>query len=106
MPALNAGGVSSTISLNLTTNELMRFQMNGNCTITGFTWPTGSSGQFVRRIIEIKNNGSYTWTWPSAVKWPQGLDPVQTTNGTDFYAIHSYDGGTTVFGSVIGQNYS
>jgi hypothetical protein len=60
----------------------------------------------VRRIIEVKGSGSFTLTWPSAVKWAGGTVPTLTAGGTDVYVVYSYDGGATVFGNVIGQAYA
>src|SRR5262245_9234968 len=105
LPVLNSGSSSGSFTINMQTNELIRIQMAGNCTVTTFTWPTGATGRFVRRILEIKNNGSFTWSWPSALKWPSSGVPMQSTGATDVYAIWTCDGGTTVYGSVVAQGY-
>jgi hypothetical protein len=106
VPALNSGSKSGSFALDMQTNEFIRIQMTGNCTISSFTWPSGSSGKFVRRIVEIKNNGSFTLTWPTGTKWPSGGVPTQTTGATDVYAVFTYDGGASVFASVVAQGYS
>jgi hypothetical protein len=105
LPALNTGARSGNFALDMQTNEFIRVQMTGNCTISSFTWPSGSSGKFCRRIVEIKNNGSFTLAWPSGTKWPSGGVPTQTSGATDVYAVFTYDGGASVFASVVAQGY-
>jgi len=105
LPIVNLGPASGSTTLNLQTNEFVRLQVSGNLTIGGFTWPSTSSGQFVRRVIEIKDNGSFALTWPTAVKWAGGTIPTLTPGGTDLYVLYTYDGGASVFGNVVGQGY-
>lgn len=47
-------------------------------------------------------------TWPASVQWAGGTAPTmtQTNDATDIYGLITYDGGTTFFGAIIGQNYS
>jgi hypothetical protein len=106
LPVLNSGSKSGSFVIDMQTNEFIRIQMTGNCTVSSFIWPSGSSGRFVRRIVEMKNNGSFTLTWPTGLKWPSGGVPTQSTGATDVYAIFTYDGGATVFASAVGQGYS
>jgi len=106
LPAFNIGAVSGTTTVDMRTNELIRLQLSGNLTINSFTWPTASSGQFVRRVVEVRDTGSFILTWPSAMKWAGGNVPVLTLGGTDVYAIYTYDGGATVYGSIVGQAYA
>jgi hypothetical protein len=105
LPVLNSGSKSGSFAMDMQSNEFIRIQMTGNCIVTNFTWPSGSSGKFVRRIVEIKNNGSFTLSWPAGTKWPSGGVPTQTTGATDVYAVFTYDGGASVFASVVAQGY-
>jgi hypothetical protein len=106
LPILNVGSKSGSFVMDMSTNEFIRIQMTGNCTVASFTWPSGSSGKFVRRIVEMRNLGSFTLTWPSGLKWPSGGVPTQSAGTTDVYAIFTYDGGATVFAAAVGQGYS
>jgi len=106
LPISNLGSVSGTVTLNLQTNEFVRIQLSGNLTIGGFNWPSSSSGQFVRRVVEIKDAGTFTLSWPSVVKWAGGTVPVLTTGGTDVFVLYTYDSGASVYGNVVGQGYS
>jgi hypothetical protein len=107
MPCGNLQPVSGTITINRSLGEVQRFSMVGNTTLTNITgWPT--TGQFARTVLEIENTGGFTWAWPSFL-WPDGVVPVVSLgiSGTsrDVYIAVSFDGGSTVYGNVIGQNY-
>ena len=42
------------------------------------------------------------------VFWPGGIAPVLTQSGgaTDIYSFMSFDGGSTLYGGVVGQNFT
>jgi hypothetical protein len=106
LPMSNIGSLSGAFTLDFQSFQFIRFSITANSTISGFTWPASGSGRIIRRIVEVVNAGSFTLTWPTASKWPAGVKPVQTLNGTDVYILFTTDGGTTVFGNVVGQSYS
>jgi hypothetical protein len=105
LPFHDIGAFSGSFTLDLTTPKTIRLSLSGNATITGFIWPT-SSGQTIYRVIQISNFSNFTLTWPATSKWPGGNKPVQSLNATDIYILFSSDGGATVFGNIVGQNYS
>lgn len=49
--------------------------------------------------IVIKSSGSYTVTWPSEIKWPDGEVPEQTENGTDVYTFIAVSA-SEIYGAV------
>src|SRR5262249_10817650 len=49
-PIFDLGSVSSSTVVNLQSNAAIRLQMSGNLTISSFTFPTASSGQFIHRV--------------------------------------------------------
>ena len=67
-----------------------------------------ASGKAGSMIFIAKQDGTGGWviTWPAAVKWEQdtGLSPGQTTdpNAVDIYMLMSTDGGTVVYGFILG----
>lgn len=88
--------------------EVFTFTMNANITtMTINNIPTtGNVGSFV--LIMTANGSGYTWSWlTSTVKWPGSNAPTMTTTNAkaDIYSFFTYDGGTTWFGSLIGQVY-
>jgi len=104
-PVNNLGSISGFYNLDLSNNAATQLQMTGNLSIGSFLWVAASAGQFLHRVVEIRNTGNFTLGWPTAMKWAGGVIPTQTLNGLDVYVIHTFDGGTTVYGSVIGQGY-
>ena len=83
--------------------EFNRVSMMGPSSPT-FTWPN-RPGQFVRRALEVTNTGSFPLTWPAGIKWPFGVIPTVSYNGTDVFVFFSHDAGTTVYGNTVGQSY-
>jgi hypothetical protein len=104
-PMSDLGAKTGSFTLALESPQFVKFNMTANCTISSFTWPS-SSGQIVRRMIQVVNGGSFTLTWPAAVKWPGGTEPTQTVSGTDVYILFTTDAGTNVYGNIVGQSYS
>jgi len=76
--------------------------LSGNITATFSNPPTtGTAYGFTLRVI---NTGSFTITWPASVDWPAGLAPTLTSSSDDIFVFYTYDGGTTWFGFVAGQD--
>lgn len=94
--------VSGSIAVDRSVTDVRQLTLSGDTTITGFTgWP--SAGQFARLVLRIDNTGGHTLAFPT-VKWPGGVAPT-ISNGIDIYLFVTMDGGTTVHGNIIGQNY-
>jgi hypothetical protein len=93
--------------VNLQTAGIFTLTPTGN--VTGWTISnapaSGTLGAFVLRTLG--NGTAYTWVWPTTTKWAYGETPTPTsTNGKyDLFSFFTFDGGTTWFGQVIGQNY-
>ena len=57
----------------------------------------------------VTNGGAFSMSgWPSGTKWPAASPPVLTSGSgkRDVYVLMTIDGGTTILGSIAGQNYS
>lgn len=91
--------------------EAFSVVMNGEVTIDDIiNWP--ESGIMARIVLKIENYGIYdSISWPAQVIWPNGTPPVITpyvgfgVPGRDIIVLVTFDGGTTVYGSVAGKNY-
>lgn len=78
--------------------------------ITTFTFSNWSpSGTLSGRVLKIvQDSTARTITWPAAVKWTGGTAPTLSTGSgdIDILVFMSFDGGTTIFGAIFGQDFS
>jgi hypothetical protein len=103
-PCGSAISASGAVTIDRSLGEIQRLNVTGNVTsISILNWPP--SGQVGRLILEVVNTGSFTVAFPSA-RWASGLVPVVTPSGRDLYGFLSFDGGSTLYGSTIGQAYA
>jgi hypothetical protein len=94
----------ASLIINRSLGESCRLTVTSSITsITINNWPpSGTLG----RILLFITNGAFTMTgWPAAVKWAAGAHPVITPGGKDLIMLATVDGGVTIFGSVVGQNF-
>jgi hypothetical protein len=92
---------TSTTTVNLGIASAAAVTLTASTTLTLSNPQTG--GAYVFRIIQ--GSGSYTVTWPSAVKWPGGTAPVITVTSGQVDLVNLYWNGTDYFGSFT-QNYT
>jgi hypothetical protein len=104
-PVWTINPTSGNIVVDLSKSPFTSITFGGNTAITSFTWPTDPSNYYVRRVLRISNQGNYTVTWPTNIRWPGGVIPTVTVSGIDTYIFHSINGGSTLYGNVVGQNY-
>jgi hypothetical protein len=98
---------SGATALNWTNGDIQKVTLNANSTIAVSGWP--ASGTLAKLTLDIQNTGAFNITgWPTGTKWAGGAAPTITSGAgkQDVIVLMSLDGGTTVLGSVAGQNYS
>ncbi len=75
-------------------------------TLTLSNFPLSGKAGFMIFIAKQDATGTRVITWPAAVKWEQdtGFSPGQTAdpNAVDIYMLMSTDGGTVVYGFILG----
>ncbi len=105
MPCPSVIPATGSISLNRNNGEVQRLSITGNVTAMAVTnWaPSGTLGKL---SLEVVNTGAFTVVWPTGTKWPGGSAPTVTPSGRDIFVLMSFDGGTTIYGNVVGQAYS
>lgn len=65
-------------------------------------WPaTGKEGKLTAYAV---NGGAAVITWPAEVKWEGGIAPTLTATGLDVLVFTTIDGGTNIYGFVVGQD--
>lgn len=98
---------ANTLALDLSVGNHFAIALNAN--INTFTVASvAASGKACVATLYLTADGTLrTITWPTTTKWPSGTPPTMTsTNGKiDIITLLTYDGGTTWYGFVSGQNY-
>jgi hypothetical protein len=102
-PAISSG----TLTLNCSLGNV--FQASLNAAITTLTIsniPTTGSA-FGLTLAFTMDGTARAVTWPAAVKWSGGTAPTltSTNNKVDIFCLTTWDGGTTWFAMVGGQNF-
>jgi hypothetical protein len=105
MPCPSIITATGSVALNRNNGEVQRLSVTGNVTaMTVSNW--APSGTFGKLSLEVVNTGSFTVVWPTGTKWPGGSAPTVTPSGRDIFVLMSFDGGTTIYGNVVGQAYA
>jgi len=104
-----ANQVSVTASASTTINTIYNVtQLTLSASITALTFSGIQSSTITTMwtVVTVGNGTVYSITWPAAVKWPGGTAPTITTTNAkrDIYQFLTYDGGTTIYAIIVGQN--
>ncbi|RAK51209.1 hypothetical protein [Phenylobacterium soli] len=99
--AQNVQAIAAT-SIDWSVAEYQTKSISAGTTFT-FTGITSSKGQGLLLLLTVSS--SATPTWPAAVKWPGGVTPT-FPNGIHLVGFVTFDGGTTVYGSVGGLSFA
>jgi hypothetical protein len=85
---------SGTVALGLS-SQITVVTPTGNITLTASSMLTGQSA-----LVLITNPGAYTATWPTGIKWLNGVTPTLLATGTTFVEILKV--GSDVYGVALG----
>jgi hypothetical protein len=107
--AFGAQSVTATGATTIawTSGEAVKVSLTANATIAVSGWP--ASPNLAKLVLDISNTGAFNITgWPTGTKWAGGTIPTITSGAgkRDLFMLITDDGGTTILGSVVGQNYS
>ena len=86
--------VALTQTLDLSTGTTFSFTPSGATTVSFTNAP--ASGKAIGFSVEINGDGSAI-TWPTSVKWHEGVAPTATAS-KEVYAFVTTDGGTVYYG--------
>jgi hypothetical protein len=91
---------NGTATCNISAFNVFAFTVLGNATVAFSNIPSTGKAAFWQ--VEIKAGGSYSITWPAAIKWDGGgasnVAPLLSTN-TTVLNFYTRDGGNTIYGS-------
>ena len=102
-PTISGG----TLTLNCALGNVFAVALNANITTLTFSNIPASGTAYAMTLALTADGTERDVTWGSAVKWQNGDEPTLTsTNGkTDLVVLTTWDGGTTWYAAVAGQNY-
>lgn len=100
----------STETLNWSTSAFFQITSSSTANFTVAFSNIPASGKFAQIMVLYKasSSGGVNITWPASVKWSSGAVP-QTPAGPNqdqLYQFFTFDGGTSVYGAVVGQNFA
>jgi hypothetical protein len=99
---------SGALSINRASGEVARVSLAGNVTSFSVTgWP--ATGNLGRLVLEISNTGAFNITsWPTGTIWAGGNSPTITSGlgKKDLVILTTFNGGTTIYGALAGQDFS
>lgn len=87
---------------------IRKIVLTSNCTITMANVPAGVNFAFNLTLALMQDGvGSRSVVWPASVRWGNGVAPILSlgANKTDFVSLLTFDGGSSWYGFVSGQNY-
>lgn len=70
-----------------------------------FTFSGQTASKVQGLLLALTISSAAVPTWPASVVWEEGAEP-DLGNGLHLLSFITGDGGTTVFGSVVGTNFS
>lgn len=102
-PAISAG----TLTLDCSLSTVKVVALNAAITTLTFSNVPASGTAYAMTLALVADGTARSVTWGTAVKWPSGSAPTLTsTNGkTDIVTLTTWDGGTTWYAGIAGQNY-
>jgi hypothetical protein len=94
-------------TLSLSYGSARHIIVNLQASVTSLTISDWPSVGLARLTIEVRQTGAFTLSWPAPWLWSNGLAPgITSGNGArDLYAVTTTDGGTTLTGHVVGQDF-
>ena len=98
---------SNAATIDLDNGDSFVHDLTENVTYT-FSNPaaSGKASAFILKVIQDAT--ARTITWPTSVDWAGGTAPTLSTgdNDVDIFVFYTNDGGTTYYGSVVGQDFA
>jgi hypothetical protein len=99
---------AASTTIDCATSNNFAVDLSTSITTLSFSNVPASGRQYSATLFLTQGGGgSKTINWPGSVKWPSATAPtLTTTNGkVDIIVLTTYDGGTSWFGMVAGQNF-
>ena len=100
------GSVGSTFTVDWSASDMHTITLTANCSLTFSNPPSSGKTQTITVVATQGGSGSYTLSYPAAVRWANGVAPTLTTTVSyrDVLTFMTYDGGTSYLGRAIWSN--
>jgi len=97
---------SNTLTLDCSTGNVFAVALNANITTLTFTNVPTTGTAYALTLSFTADGTARTVTWGASVKWPSGTAPTITSTNAkvDTFVLTTWDGGTTWYAFVAGQN--
>lgn len=97
---------SGTLTLDCSVGNVFAVSLNASVTTLSFSNVPSSGTAYSLTLAFTADGTARTVTWGSAVKWPSATAPTLTSTNAkvDTFVLTTYDGGTTWYAFVAGQN--
>lgn len=97
---------TNTLTLDCAAANVFAVSMTANINTLTFTNVPTSPTAFGLTLSCTADGTARTISWGASVKWPAGAPPtLSSTNGkVDTFVLYTYDGGTTWYAFIAGQN--
>lgn len=97
---------SGTLTLDCSVGNVFAVSLNASITTLSFSNVPSSGTAYSLTLAFTADGTARTISWPGAVKWPSGTAPTLTSTNAkvDTFVLTTYDGGTTWYAFVAGQN--
>ena len=98
---------SNAATIDLKDGDSFTHDLTENVTYT-FSNSAASGGATAFILKVIQDATARTITWPTSVDWAGGTAPTLSTgnNDVDVFVFYTNDGGTTYYGSIVGQDFA
>lgn len=99
---------SGTVTFDLDDGNVFTSTLTESTTVAFVNPPASGTAQGFTIVFTQDATGGRTVTWPASVKWAGGTAPTitATASATDVVTLITYDGGTTYYGFLAGQDFS
>lgn len=99
---------SNAVTFDMESGNHASLTLTENVTTFTFSNWTATGNVSPRLLRVIQDSTARTITWPAAVKWAAGVAPTLSTGSgdVDMFLFQTWDGGTTIYGSIVGQDFS
>ena len=104
---VNNATATGAVTLDCATAAVFTMLLTGNVTSLAFSNVPSSISFMITLVITQDGTGGRTFAWPGTIRWASAAAPTitSTLSKTDVISLLTFDGGSSWFGFVAGQNY-